>query len=372
MNKKFKHLLICAALALPATKAQQPTTAFNVRALVRPGMSIGGHLFSEDAAIENTAINDRGDIAFVASLIESNQKRTFVFSSSRKVAGDGDVIDGKVIDRIVGTTVAINNVGQTAYEAFYKDNAAPSAEAGLGAFIDNRFVLPLKFSNSSADPDFTLTEDGKILPRAGFIPPETPAPKKKGSILNHLPVSVSDAVGQTVAKGSHGVIKPGKPTPAPAPPAQAQKTAAAPVSATHATCTAPPGVFPKEWTDPAGGPVASQVFEPSAKGRAYDSAYAGHFDAPFRIVHFAASCKILLLSVGDPSLGVIEVWARNGLLTYLKLDRTYQFGYLAEKVKSDSFVRDDSALRINRRNEVLLQVNLSPRGSALLLATPNQ
>ena len=118
--------------------------------------------------------------------------------------------------------------------------------------------------------------------------------------------------------------------------------------------------------------MAAQVFETSAKGTAYDSTYAGHFDAPFRIIHFTSNCKMLLMSIGDPSLGVIEVWARNGLLTYLKLDRTYQLGDLTEKVKSDSFVRAESTLRVNRRNEVLLQVNLSPRGSALLLATPIQ
>lgn len=82
---------------------------------------------------------------------------------------------------------------------------------------------------------------------------------------------------------------------------------------------------------------------------------------------------MLLMSVGDPSLGVIEVWASNGrLLTYLKLDRTYEFGGLPEEAKSDSFARAENTIRINRKNEVLLQVNLSPRGSALLLASPNQ
>jgi hypothetical protein len=359
---RFKTSLLFTGFALASIAANAQT--FNLRTVLRPGTTIGGHAFADDTTIDTTALNDRGDVAFVASWFEGNQKRTAVFTSSRIVAREGDVIDGKILERIIGTTLAINNRGQVAFEAFYADNPTPQAQKGMGAFIDGHFAMPLAFAGPSIDPDFILTEDGKILPRIGYIPPAPP--KKKDNALAHiritnLPNPVKVAMSKIPVAVDPGIITPKAEAPA------AQFATYQPV---HPVCAAPIGIAPLELA--IGAPVASRLMEPPIAGRVYDSPTAGHFSAPFRIVHFGADCRLLLVSIGDAAVGgVFEVWARNGLLTRLKLDRTFDFGDLPEKVRSDSFLRSET-LRINGRNEVLLQVSLWPRGTALLLATPIQ
>ena len=157
-------VLLSTALALsPAVNAQQPSTAYAFRSVLQPGMTIGGHLFTQDTNLLNAALNDAGEFAFIARLSEPDGSgRTAVFTSQRIVASEDGVIDGKFISAILPSAgIAINKAGQVAYEAVMSESAEAAGEGygEIGIFVDKRLALT---PHSDTLVAFTLTDDGRV------------------------------------------------------------------------------------------------------------------------------------------------------------------------------------------------------------------
>src|ERR1017187_10468944 len=147
--------------------AQQPQRAdLDFRAVVQPGMTIGSHTFTPDTTIDAAALNDAGEVAFVAHWTDAGTDHAAVFTSTRIVASEGDVIDGKFIAFLPNNApVAINSSGQIAYEAGYADSEA-DARAGfwhVGIFVAQHLAFTLAFQAIGKVPDFTLTDDGQVV-----------------------------------------------------------------------------------------------------------------------------------------------------------------------------------------------------------------
>jgi hypothetical protein len=182
----MKPTLICliATALLASTGARAQTIAFDFRAVVQPGTVIGGHTFTQATTLGNVALNDAGEIAFVAS--EPGQPPA-VFTSRRIVARAGDVIGGKAIVLLpLSAILAINNAGQVAFVASYAD---PKAASGRGIFVDDHLVL---IAPPNADLSaLTLTDDGRIVaqnPGAAPAPKSTASPSAIPDILRSIPV----------------------------------------------------------------------------------------------------------------------------------------------------------------------------------------
>ena len=165
MKNKTKALLTFALLLPVGTRAQQTTPAYDFRVIAEPGTVIGARTFARATSIGRVAINDSGEIAFIAS--EAGPAPPAVLTSRRVVAKQGDVIDGKIILSIEpDAAIAINNAGQVAYEAFYADakEIRPSEEpTGHGIFVDNRLEFGVPFGH--ALPAFRLTGNGWVVIR---------------------------------------------------------------------------------------------------------------------------------------------------------------------------------------------------------------
>jgi hypothetical protein len=165
MKNTLLHLTAIASLAVTGAGAQTTPSAFDFRAVVRPGTIIGGHVFTLESTIGNAVLNDSGEPAFVAG--EPWPQVPAVFTSRRIVARQGDVIDGKYILELPPNAIlAINNAGQVAYEAWYSDNKAlfdAGEESGLGVFVENHLASDAEFDAHKNATPFTLTDDGRIV-----------------------------------------------------------------------------------------------------------------------------------------------------------------------------------------------------------------
>ena len=171
--KTIAHAVLIAALALsPAVKAQQPSTGYVFRSVVEPGTIIGGRAFISETTLGSAVLSDSGEVAFVAS---GPGVPRAVFTSRRIVAKQGDVIGGKYIMLLpADALLAINNVGQVAFEAWYADSKelADAGEAtGRGIFVDDHLASTAIFDHRGNATPFTLTDDGRIV-----IQPLGPAP----------------------------------------------------------------------------------------------------------------------------------------------------------------------------------------------------
>jgi hypothetical protein len=128
---------------------------------------IGGHIFTSGTVIDRAVLSDNGEVVFVACWTDfSGNEQAALFTSQRLVASVGDVIDGKYIAAIAkDSIVAINSIGQVAYEASYandKDEAL-AGYARTGIFIERHLALIPKVNAKHAD--FILTNDGWVVPR---------------------------------------------------------------------------------------------------------------------------------------------------------------------------------------------------------------
>lgn len=150
-----------AVLLTPAANCQQQATAFDFRAVVQPGMTIGGHTFTEDTTIDSASLNEAGEVAYLCHWLEKNGPSGGVFTSHRLVASQGEIFDkGTNLTFLVilpeHSTVAINAEGSVAYVGEY---AGKDADGANGIFVEKHLALgPLDF-----DPRFTLTDDGQVL-----------------------------------------------------------------------------------------------------------------------------------------------------------------------------------------------------------------
>jgi hypothetical protein len=148
---------LIAALTL---NAQPSTPAYDFRAIVQPGMIIGGHAFSPDTVVDSASLNEAGEVAFLCHWRENGDVIGGVFTSHRLVVRQGEIFDDGTYLVIFPehATVAINAAGSVAYVGQY---AGKDADGAYGIFIERRLALgPLYL-----DPPipFTLTDDGRVL-----------------------------------------------------------------------------------------------------------------------------------------------------------------------------------------------------------------
>jgi hypothetical protein len=172
MNRNTQILLNAALLACVGLRAQtQPQTALEVRAVVQPGTVIGDCTFAPGTSIDSVAISDSGEWAFIARwpLSDGILNSAAIFTARRMVVSEGYQIDGKWITSIPkGAALAIDDKGRVAYEAEYADDIKDISQGPRhrGVFIDGHFALSL--GDNAGHTDFTLTEEGYVVPR-GYL-----------------------------------------------------------------------------------------------------------------------------------------------------------------------------------------------------------
>ncbi len=162
--KRLIQLLPAVLLACLNGFAQQPTFAFTFSVIAQPGMVIGGHTFTPKTTIDSVALNDAGEVAFIARWASgNNNEHAAIFTSQRLVVSEGDVVEGKFIALIAKNAgIAINFAGQVAYEAWYTTSKEEVVDGTLGIFIDNHLAFT---PNNLTHTDFLLTDDGWVIPR---------------------------------------------------------------------------------------------------------------------------------------------------------------------------------------------------------------
>src|SRR5262249_32599051 len=93
--KTASYTLGIAHACLSELSAQTPSPKYSFRAIVQPGTAIAGHTFIPNTYILAAALNDNGDIAFIASWQDTTQKyHCGVFTNKRVVVRSGEIIDG--------------------------------------------------------------------------------------------------------------------------------------------------------------------------------------------------------------------------------------------------------------------------------------
>jgi hypothetical protein len=353
------------------------------------GAPTGDYSLDPDAVIDATAINDAGEVAFIAHWTDGSQQRAAVFTSKHLVASEGELIGGKTITGISPAALAINNAGQVAFEA----TCAEPSGSQTGVFVEKRFILALNSAGTSSD--FVFTNDGRVLPKAGIavpappplaqaqsLPPAPPAPPPSKADSNLHP-TLSPRVRNIFNKyspvqiPSNNASRP-QATPPPLPPAiqhPAEPKPPAPLPTAPPIRTCPPPAFPlpAEWQlgDEPGGVIASHIIEAPGKTRPYDSPLYGRINSPIRVTQFSADCRPLLIEISDSSTrGRIEIWSPAGLVTYLQPSGFFIFNGFQQRVPSGAFVRAETTIRVNARGQIAIPVSLSPHGSAILIGTP--
>jgi len=163
-----KTILLSALAMLAALQgaAQQPS--YDIRVIVQPGMIIDGITITEQFTMGTFALNDRGDIAFIAC--RDDQESGFmcgVFTPDRLIFKTNDVIDGVIITDVDVRTLSITldgTVRSTGKFVRYDPSGTPTEFSG--AFLDDRLDL------SGSDDDaktLTISRLGAKFNRSGQI-----------------------------------------------------------------------------------------------------------------------------------------------------------------------------------------------------------
>jgi hypothetical protein len=148
---------LITSLAAVAAFGQQPP-AYRLRAVLRPGMTIGGHTFDRDTAITAAVINDAGEVAFVARWNDHSS----VFTLKRLVSNGQGFIEGVALLGIpVNAHIAISPSGVVAYQAFYDVSDIP------GIFVERRPAIYSDPTDLNLG-DFTVNDDGHASKRHGL------------------------------------------------------------------------------------------------------------------------------------------------------------------------------------------------------------
>jgi hypothetical protein len=222
-TKTMIHLLLNAALPLsplwsqPINQSQPPMaersagqlpSGFDLRVAAHSGMAIGNRAFNPSTTAVSVALNDVGEIAFVADFGDGTSPA--VFTSRRTVARQGDVIEGRYIVAVpYDSVVAINNVGQVAFQAWYTDTPEPGRQpSGIGIFVENHLAATLPADASGRPRALALTDDGRVVVDTPCPPPSAPPSKPKSSVLDRVriappkgfPISIAPSPAQRPAK----------------------------------------------------------------------------------------------------------------------------------------------------------------------------
>src|ERR1017187_1095147 len=126
-------------LAISALSPGRAQSVFEFHVVAQPGMTIGGHTFTPTTTIQSVALNDAGEVAFIARWTDAGTEHASVFTADRIIATEGDVIEFNRIGTITkDCTVAINNAGQIAYTITYSDSPTDlwMENARWGIFVD--------------------------------------------------------------------------------------------------------------------------------------------------------------------------------------------------------------------------------------------
>jgi hypothetical protein len=384
---EMKTLTLAYALCGFVLQAQQPTPAFQFRALTASGAKIGHYVLSSDTDIDSIAINGNGDLVLAVSHLRlADSIGSAVLTPQRVVATSFDHIGTKILVDIFAPSLVIDEQGHAVFEASYKEGEGTH----LGVFKEKEFQFVV--NGPGAADDFTLSTDGRIVPKTGITPEAVPARSATGpqqarggpgralqqmrinpALLRQLntlsPLMVPPDILSQVTKGQQqpNTPQPAKPaTPAPKAVTQAAKPAAA--------CALPLYPFPVEWavSSEMKGPITSSVFDgPNAKQRAYESPFFGHMGSPFRNVYYTPDCVAQMIVIGDSVVhGKVELWGPNGLITNTQPDGFLQLPGYTGKVPPGALSRRDVMLSINRHGQMAMVVTLDPEGFAVLLATP--
>jgi len=398
---------MCALMLVLGIYAQQPTTtqpvqpvaalqtyhavtpAYTYQTEIRTGMNIDGYPITPTTTLDTVVMNDAGAIAMTAHQLSggTGSDHTAVLTPKKLIAQEGQVIDnGKTIVRIATAVLAINNAGNVAWEALWRDSASGN-KVHTGIFLGAHYVTDFPPFASGAATDFELSDDDHVLlknlPSAPAKRPlglpgllrdiyplenaleRTFAPRKDWLVIWGATRS-GEAVTGTIASRPAAAAKP-------LDKAANDPSAAAVLPASASTCKLPSSILPPEWLMGAdiSGPVASHAFDAPAKPEPYDSPVYGRLASPFRQLQFSSDCKALIVIVGDRAArGRYEIATPAGLLTYAAPDGHYVFPGVSERVTSGPFLKADVVYRVSRRGQLLLPVKLDPEGFALLLATP--
>jgi hypothetical protein len=213
-TKTMIHLLLNAALPLsplwsqPINQSQPPMaersagqlpSGFDLRVAAHSGMAIGNRAFTPSTTAVSVALNDVGEIAFVADFGDGTSPA--VFTSRRTVAQQGDAIEGRYIVAVpYDSVVAINNVGQVAFQAWYSDTPEPGRQpSGLGVFVENHLAATLPVGASGRPRAFALTDDGRVVVDTPCPPPTPPPSKQRSNVLDHIRITPSKGFPISIA-----------------------------------------------------------------------------------------------------------------------------------------------------------------------------
>jgi hypothetical protein len=386
-----------------------PASAYVYQAIAFTGMNLNGFNFTDNTNLDAIAFSDTGEAAFIVHAQDGTGEHSWVLTSRRVIASDREVIGGKTIVRVTGPTLSINNPGEVAFEALYTD---PTTTDGphTGVFAGRHFAFDL--GHAAAPDDFTLSDAGVVTSREGLRYPALPAPASAtaqaspnpvkpaapasanpstpkshnpfhlsptvlAAINKHSPITVdSDPVQNLPGIGS--TPPPARTATSPPPTAQPPqgRPAATPLPPPppvrpSAPCPLPAFPMPAEWQmgGDGSGPITSHAFD-GAGGRVYDSPVYGKLKTPIRSVQYASDCRAILVIIGDSAArGRFELWTASGLVTYQSPDGSWVFPGFAGKVTSGAFAHTETSIRINKRGQLLIPVNLA-HGCALLLGNP--
>ena len=182
--------LIVTMLLSTAAWSQQPSSAYAFRVVAQPGMTIDGHRFTTDTVIGSVALNDSGQTAFIALWKDSaGYVRTSVFTPTRLVADEDDGLAGIYTQNIPSDGhLTVNAAGQVAYEVIYSE-APGDSERWAGIFVDGH--LALRRSLDAVGSPYTFTDDGQVIsgpqkPGAAPARPESAPQQRKPSLLDQL------------------------------------------------------------------------------------------------------------------------------------------------------------------------------------------
>jgi hypothetical protein len=216
---RLLQCLLAVMLACVGALAQQPQPpALTLTPVLAPGMTIGGHSFTQDTAVGSAVINDGGEVAFIARWTENQRERGGVFTLHRIVAMEGDVLDGEGITLIdVGAPLAINAGGQVGFAAFFTHG-----DINEGVFVERHTAFDFRRTEYRNGTPITLTDDGRVtvggIPVHASCAPATTTQSKMQSVLGRIGVNPIHRGPVTIT-----------PTPAQGPSIQPGITAAAPV-----------------------------------------------------------------------------------------------------------------------------------------------
>jgi hypothetical protein len=183
---------ICLLLLTISGSLMMVAQTYHITPIVTPANVIDSQAMAGCHQPDYAAISSSGEVAFATYCTAGeHQLPSFVMTSHRIVAKDGDVIDGKHIQIFRTDVIAINARGQVAYTILtLEDGKDPNDPANWHEAICVDQQLVQAVPNDIVVRSLALTDDGKVSvnqPVSTAIAPAGPMPGKQGNPLNKIP-----------------------------------------------------------------------------------------------------------------------------------------------------------------------------------------